>query len=357
MRDFRNGNSSGGGRGQRSGDPRSASSDGASPQRDAPQRPAWPTFRRAVGLLGRYKLSMAAYVGTIAVASLIGLGPPLLVRDVIDGALQESDTTRLDLLILAMLVLILAGALLGVLQSFLSNVVSQSLMFDLRRRLYAHISGMSMRWFTSNRTGDVQSRVSNDVGAIQSVMSDTFGSLVGNLITLFSTLALMLFLDWRLALFSIVFVPLLLFPARRVGNIQRNLQRQTQEQMASMTAHMQETLSVDGALLVKTFGRQQDEANRFDDTASRVRSLSVRRAMTGRGFWMVLGLFSSVGPAVVYWYGGHRVIGGEASLGTVVALAALLPRLFGPASSLLNLNVNVLSSLALFERIFDYLDL
>jgi ATP-binding cassette subfamily B protein len=120
---------------------------------------------------------------------------------------------------------------------------------------------------------------------------------------------------------------------------------------------MQETLSVDGALLVKTFGRQPEEMTRFNETAQEVRGLSVRRAMTGRGFWMVLGLFGSIGPAVVYWYGGHRVIGGEASLGTVVALAALLPRLFQPASSLLNLNVNVLSSLALFERIFDYLDL
>lgn len=325
--------------------------------REAPQRPAWPTFRRAVGLLGAYKLPMLGYISIIVVTSVIGLAPPLIVREIIDDALPNSDGGRLNTLLLVMLVLILAGALLSVFQTFLSNIVSQNLMFDLRRRLYDHISGMSMRWFTSNRTGDAQSRISNDVGGIQSVMSDTFGSLVGNLITLFSTLALMLFLDWRLALFSIAFVPLLLYPARRVGNIQRTLQRQTQEQMANMNSHMQETLSVDGALLVKTFGRRSDEASRFDDTADRVRSLNVRRAMTGRGFWLVLGLFSSIGPAVVYWYGGHRVIGGEASLGTVVALAALLPRLFQPASSLLNLNVNVLSSLALFERIFDFLDL
>ncbi len=322
-----------------------------------PQRPAWPTFKRAIALLGDYKLAMAAYLSTITITALIALAPPLIIRKVIDDALPQGDTQELDLLLLVMLVAILVRALLGVVQTFLSNVVSQNLMFDLRRKLYLHISGMSMRWFTSHRTGDVQSRVSNDVGGIQSVMSDTFGSLVSNLITLVSTLALMLFLDWRLAIFSIAFIPLLLFPARRIGNIQRNLQRQTQEQMASMSSHMQETLSVDGALLVKTFGRQSDEAKRFNQTADEVKVLNVRRAMTGRGFWMLLGLFGSVGPAVVYWYGGHRIIGGEASLGTVVALAALLPQLFQPASSLLNLNVNVLSSLALFERIFDYLDL
>src|SRR5687768_11174497 len=158
---------------------------GSSPHREGssserPQRPAWPTFRRAIGLLGKYKVAMLGYVGTIAVTSVVGLGSPLIVREIIDGALQNGDGGHLNQLLLLMMVLILAGALLGVVQSFLSNVVSQNLMFDLRRRLYEHISGMSMRWFTSNRTGDVQSRVSSDVGGIQSVMSETFGSLVGN---------------------------------------------------------------------------------------------------------------------------------------------------------------------------------
>lgn len=326
--------------------------------RDArPQRPAWPTFKRAVGLVGQHRGALTAYLGAITIVSLVGLAPPLLIRRIIDSAIPGDDGGQVNLLVLAMLVFILAGALLGVLQSFLSNLVAQNVMFDLRRQLYSHISGMSMRWFTSNRAGEVLSRVSNDVGAIQNVMSETFGSLLGNLITLVSTLALMLFLDWRLAVFSVAFLPLFLLPARRVGNLQRSLQRQTQEHMATMNSHMQETLSVDGALLVKTFGRRADEEARFEDTAREVRNLTIRRAMIGRWFWMAIGLFGSIGPAVVYWYGGHRVIGEDASLGTVVALAALLPRLFGPISSLLNLNVNVLSSLALFERIFDYLDL
>ncbi len=343
-------------RGTTSPDERGSGRHGA--DRDArPQRPAWPTFRRAIGLLAEHKLTLTAYLTTITAVSLAGLAPPLLIRQIIDHAIPEGNGSRLTILVLAMLVFIMGGALLGVLQSFLSNTISQTMMFDLRQKLYVHLTGMSMRWFTSHRTGDAQSRISNDVGQIQSVVNDTFGNVVGNAITLISTMALMLVLDWRLALFSVAFLPLFVLPARKIGNIQRSLQRRTQEHMANLNAHMQETLSVDGALLVKTFGRQHDEATKFEGTARQIRNLSVRRAMVGRWFWMALSLFGALGPAIVYWYGGQRVIGGDASIGTVVALAALLPRLFGPISSLLNLNVNVLSSLALFERIFDYLDL
>ncbi|HWC28489.1 MAG TPA: ABC transporter ATP-binding protein, partial [Dehalococcoidia bacterium] len=224
-------------------------------------------------------------------------------------------------------------------------------------RLYRHLSGMSMRWFTANRTGETLSRVSNDVGAVQSVISETLGSVVGNILTLTSTFILMLALDWQLAIISILFIPVFLIPARRVGNLQRSLQRRAHEEIATMNAQMEETLSVSGSLLMKTFGRQPDEAEKFEQTAREIRDLSIRRAMVGRWFGMGMGLFATVGPALVYWYGGHRVIGNEVSVGTVVALAALLPRLFGPASSLLGMQVSILSSLALFERIFDYLDL
>jgi ATP-binding cassette subfamily B protein len=310
-----------------------------------------------VTLLWPHRAVLAAFLAAIAVSSLVGLAPPLIIRRIIDVAIPAEDGGELNLLILVMLVVILLGALNGVLQSFLSNSISQSVMFDLRRRLYRHLSGMSLSWFTANRTGDTVSRVTNDVGSIQGVISDTLGNVVGNVITLVSTFVLMLALDWRLALFSVIFVPLFIIPARKVGNMQRALSREAHEHMATMNSHMQETLSVSGALLMKTFGRQDDEAERFESTAAEVRNLSIRRAMIGRWFGMAMGLFASVGPAVVYWYGGHRVMGAEVSLGTVVALAGLLPRLFGPASSLIGVNVTVLSSLALFERIFDYLDL
>jgi ATP-binding cassette, subfamily B, bacterial len=322
-----------------------------------PQRPAWPTFKRALGLLWPHRLLLAGYLSAIAVGSLVGLGPPLIIREIIDEAIPDEDGSRLNLLILLMAAVILVGALNGVLQSFLGNTISQTVMYDLRDRLYTHLSRMSLRWFTANRSGETLSRINNDVGGIHSVISDTLGNVVGNVITLVSTFTLMLALDWRLAVFSLVVIPFFVIPARRVGNVQRALQMETQQQLANMNSQMQETLSVSGILLMKTFGRQADESNRFRGVADQVRGLNIRRAMVGRWFMMAMGLFGSIGPAVVYWYGGHEVMGGDTTLGTVVALAGLLPRLFGPVTSLLNVNVNVLSSLALFERIFDYLDL
>ncbi len=310
-----------------------------------------------MGLLWPHRLLLAGFLAAITVASLVGLVPPLLIRQIIDHSIPEDDGAELNQLIAVMAAVIVFGALNGVLQSWLSNSISQTVMFDLRDRLYRHLSSMSLRWFTANRTGETLSRINNDVGSIQGVISNTLGEVVGNVITLTSTLALMIALDWRLALFSMIFVPLFVIPARRVGNIQRALQNETQTELATMTSQMQETLSVSGILLMKTFGRQDDESERFRDVAGRVRSLNIRRAMVGRWFAMAMGLFGALAPAVVYWYGGHRVMGGEATLGTVVALAGFLPRLFGPTASLLNVNVQVLSSLALFERIFDYLDL
>jgi ATP-binding cassette, subfamily B, bacterial len=322
-----------------------------------PQRPVWPTLRRALVLLWPHRRLMAAYLLLVGVTSLVGLGPPLLIRRLIDQAIPAGDGALINLLVLGMVVLVLLGAGVGVLRSFISNLVGQSVVFDLRGRLYRHLSGMSLRWFTGTRTGETLTRVSSDVGGVQDVISNTLGAVVENLIIASSTMLLMLALDWRLALFSIAFLPFFILPSRRVGNVQRELTTEIQEQQAAMNAQMQETLSVSGALLVKTFGRQADEAAGFEQTARRIRDLSIRRAMVGRWFGMSMGLFGSITPAVVYWYGGHQVIGGDASLGTVVAFAALVGRIFGPVSSLLGVNVTVLSSLALFERIFDYLDL
>ncbi len=322
-----------------------------------PERPAWPTFRRAVLLLSPHKVLLSGFLAAIALASLVGLVPPLLIRQIIDSAIPNDDGGELNRLAGVMAALIVLGAFNTVLQSWLSNSISQTVMLDLRTRLFRHLSSLSLGWFTANRSGDTLSRVNNDVGSLQFVVSTTLGEVIGNLITLISTFALMLVLDWQLAMFSVVLIPIFVIPARRVGNLQRSLQGQTQTAMAAMTSQMQETLSISGVLLMKTFGRGEDESRRFEDVAAQVRSLSIRRVMAGRWFAMAMGMFGALAPALVFWYGGHRVLSGDVSLGTVVALAALLPRIFGPAAALLNVHVSVLSSLALFERIFDYLDL
>jgi len=326
-----------------------------------PQRPVWPTLRRAIALQRPHAALVLTLLAVIVGAALAGLGPPWLIQRIIDDALPKAGEAGrgglLNNLILVMIAVVAAGAVLGVAQSYLSTVIGQSIMFDLRSRLFSHLTRMSLRWFTANRTGEVLSRVSNDVGAVQGVVSDTLTGIVGNFIIAGTTFGLMLFFDWRLALFSVAFLPFFLIPARRVGNRQRALMAESQEELARLNGQMQENLSVSGALLMKTFGRRAGEIERFDRTASQIRRLNVRRAMVGRTFMAVMGLFGSLAPAIVYWYGGHRLIGGEASLGTVVAMATLLGRMFGPVNQLLGVNITVLSSLALFERLFDYLDM
>ncbi|HXU24556.1 MAG TPA: ABC transporter ATP-binding protein [Tepidiformaceae bacterium] len=327
-----------------------------------PQRPAWPTLKRAL-LLHRPHLAMVTLLLVVVVGySVLGLAPALLIQRIIDKALPTArdvhgDSFLLNVLIVLMVIAVGMTSLIGVAQTYLSNLIGQDVMYDLRRDLYRHLTGMSLRWFTANKTGEVLSRVSNDVGAVQSVVSDTIVGMCGNLITAGSTFTLMLFLDWRLALFSVAFLPIFIIPARRVGNVQRALVNESQEQLAVLNGQMQETLSVSGVLLVKTFGRQAGEIARFEDTARDIKVLNVRRAMVGRWFQMAMGVFASLAPAVVYWYGGREVIGGSASLGTVVASGTLLTRMFQPVTQLTNANITVLSSLALFERLFDYLDL
>ena len=332
-------------------------SHGTSRIKARPQRPVWPTMLRALALLWPHRFTVAMYLVTVIVTSTVGLGPPLLLRQIIDQALRRHDSYLLNELSLATVGLLLIGALIGVYRSYLSNLAGQDVVYDLRVKMYHHLTGMSLRWFTSNRTGEVLSRINNDVGSVQSVISDTLGAVMENAIIAGSTLLLMLALDWRLTIFSLVFIPLFMLPARRVGKIQRGIVGEIQSELATLSSQMQETLSVSGALLVKTFGRQRDELQKFKLTSERIRSLNIRRAMVGRWFGMTTGLFSVIAPAVVYWYGGRQIIGGHASLGTVVAFATLVGRLFSPIASLLSVHVTVLSSLALFERIFDYLDL
>jgi ATP-binding cassette, subfamily B, bacterial len=322
-----------------------------------PTRPVWPTLRRVLGLLWAHRLLMAANLVTILVTSIIGLGPPLLIRRIIDGAIPDNDTAQLTLLALAMGGIVVVGALAGVLRAYLSNLGGQSVMLDLRTRLFRHLMGMSMRFFTGTRSGETVTRINNDVGDVQGAVSDIMGSVLENVLIAGSTLVLMLALDWRLALLSVAFLPVFLVPAYRVGQVQRVLAGRIQQQTSMMNAQVAETLSVSGALLVKAFGRQQQELATFERTVREIRVLNIRRALIGRGVGMTMGAFGAITPAVVYWYGGRQVMGNAASLGTVVAFAALLGRLFGPISALLTVNVSVLGSMALFERIFDYLDL
>jgi ATP-binding cassette subfamily B protein len=293
----------------------------------------------------------------ITVTSLLGLIPPLLYRDLIDNVLPAGNVARLNLLALAMVGIPLISGLIGVGQRYLSARMGEGIIFDLRQEMYAHVQSMSLRFFTHTKSGEIISRFTNDVVGAQSAVTGTLPNITTNVITLVSTLVVMISIEWRLALLSVVVLPLFLLPARRVGRILRRIRRQAMEYNADMSSIITETLGINGVLLVKTFGRQRQEVERFRETNSGVRDIGVRRALVGRWFFLGLGIASAIGTALIYWAGGHLVLSGAITVGTIVAFAAYLVRLYGPISALSNVQVEFATSMVSFERVFEYLDL
>jgi ATP-binding cassette subfamily B protein len=293
----------------------------------------------------------------ILLISLIGLIPPLLIRDFIDRALPQKDVTRLNWLALGMIAVPLTNGLLGVGQRFLGARIGEQLIADLRQALYAHMQRMSLRFFTHTKTGELMSRLNNDVVDSQRAVTGTFIDIITNLVTLATTLSIMFSLEWRLTLLSVVIFPLFVLPARRVGRVLRQIVREGLDKNAAMNALMSETLNVSGALLTKLFGRQPDEVAKFTQRSNDVADIGIRRALVGRWFFLILGLVSAGGTALVFWVGGHLVISGAFTVGTIVAFTSYLAQLYGPMASLSNTRVDFAQSLVSFERVFEVLDL
>jgi len=296
-------------------------------------------------------------LGLLAIISFVELVPPLLYRDLIDNVLPQRDFRRLNWLALAMIGIPLVSGLLGVGQRYLSARVGEGIIFDLRQQMYAHLARMPLRFFTHTKSGEIMSRFNNDVVGAQSAVTGTLPNILSSGITLISTLVVMVSIEWRLAVLSIIVLPLFLLPARRVGRLLRNIRRQAMEHNANMSNIVGETLGINGALLVKTFGRQRSEVDRFRGANRQVRDIGVRQALIGRWFFLGLGIASAVGTALIYWAGGHLVLDGSITIGTIVAFAAYLARLYGPISSLTNVQVEFVTSMVSFERVFEYTDL
>ena len=301
--------------------------------------------------------SMSLVLVTIVIISLLGLIPPLLIRDLIDNALPNGDYARLNQLALAMIAIPIVSGLVSVAQRYFSARMGEGIIFDLRQELYTHLQRMSLRFFTHTRSGEIISRFSNDVVGAQNAVTGMLPSVVTSIVTLATTLAVMISIEWRLTLLAVAVLPLFLLPARRVGRTLRRLRRASMEYNADMSSIISETLGINGALLVKTFGRQRQEVDRFRESNRQVRDVGVRSAMVGRWFFMALGAATAVGTALIYWAGGYMVLGGAITVGTIVAFAAYLARLYGPISALSNVQVQFATSMVSFERVFEYLDL
>lgn len=325
-----------------------------------------PSFRTAVrrGDYARILLYFSPYktqgilmlMSTIFM-SILGLIPAILVRNLIDIAIPNSDYNLLSILAFAMVFTALAAGFLSVGQSYLNSLVGQGVMFDLRNEMYTHLQKMSLKFYSKTRTGEIMSRINDDVGGIQNVVTGTLVTILTDLIVVISTLVLIAILDWRLTIVGAALLPLFIWPSKKAGKLRREIRTTVQTKRAERSVYMQETLNISGFLLVRSFAKEHFEAFRFSRISEELTGLNIRLAMVGRWFFMLLGLYGAIGPAIVYWYGGRLIIQEELSIGTLVAFTVLLTRLFGPASSLASVHVDLTTSLALFERIFAYLDL
>ncbi|HJZ61729.1 MAG TPA: ABC transporter ATP-binding protein [Miltoncostaeaceae bacterium] len=322
-----------------------------------PDKPHGPVdLRRIARLFTPAKWRLLATLGLIGISGVLGIITPFLLRGVLDTALPEHDTQLLTALVLGMIAIAVLTGVLGVWQTWLSNLVGQRVMHDLRSSVYRHLQRLSLAFFTRTRTGEVQSRIANDIGGIQAVVTSTATSIVSNVTTVVAAVVAMFLLDWRLAVFALALLPVFVLLTRRIGNQRRRITTQRQRTMADMSTLVEESLSVSGIMLGKTMGRSGELADSFVGESERLADLEVRQRMAGRWVMAMIQMTFAIMPALVYWFAGTSIIG-DISIGTVVAFTTLQTRIFFPMSSLLSVGLDIQSSLALFERIFEYLDL
>jgi ATP-binding cassette subfamily B protein len=315
------------------------------------------TLKRVLSYASSYKVEMAVVLITIVVISILTVVPPLLMKGLIDTAIPDKNLTLVTVLGLGMVAVPLINGIVGVVQRRATAGMGEGVIFDLRRELYDHLQGMSLGFFTNTKTGELMSRLNNDVVGAQQAVTGTFVSLVANILGATTVLVVMLGLEWRLTLLAVAMLPLFIFLARRVGKLLGEVARSQMDASAALNAHMQETLSVSGSMLVKLFGRNDDERGRFSSNAGTVRDLGIRRAMIGRWFFVGIGIVSALGTAAVFWVGSVMVINDIITVGTIVALSAYLSQLYGLLSGLSNARVEFETALVSFERVFEVIDL
>jgi ATP-binding cassette subfamily B protein len=329
--------------------------------RDHPDtRPAPPgQLRRITRLFRPHRRTLGSVLALIALSAGLGIVSPFLLRGVLDTAIPQNDTALLTALVLGMIAISIATGVLGVAQTYLSNIVGQRVMHDLRAAVYRHLQRLSLAFFTRTRTGEVQSRIANDIGGVQNVVTTTATSIVSNVTTVLAVVIAMIVLDWRLAAFSLVLLPFFVALTRRVGNERKRITTQKQGRLADMSSLVEESLSVSGILLGKTMGRSDELADRFTAESRELADLEVRSRMAGRWRMASVQMSFAVMPALAYWFAGQSLASGSdaISIGTLVAFTQLQTRVFFPIQSLLSVGIDMQTSLALFQRIFEYLDL
>jgi ATP-binding cassette subfamily B protein len=333
-----------------------AAPDGA-PNRQPPVRIERARLKRVAGYFAPYWRPWLLIFACIAATSALGVLPPLAVRGILDHAVPDRNLRLLYLLVGAIIGLNILIGLIGVLQNYVNARVGEGIIFDLRNALFRHLQMMSLGFYTTTRAGEIVSRINNDVAAVQGVATATIIAIASNLLTVVATVAVIFAMNWRLALLAILIVPGLYLPTRVVGRFRHRLAQQTQETQADLLAFLQERLNIGGMLLTKLFGQARADANVFTGHSRRVMELNIRQALAGRWLFMCLSVFSVTGPAMIYAYGGYQAIHQQLTVGTIIAFVAYLTNLYRPLANLANVYVDVQAALAVFDRIFQFLDL
>ncbi len=326
---------------------------------DDDQKPhvTWALLKRVLAYARPYTSGIAILLLFILVTTGLGLLTPLIFRDLIDHALPDGDANRLNILALGLVLIPIISGLIRVVQRKINANIGEGVIYDLRVALYTHLQRMSLRFFTNTKTGELMSRLNNDVVGAQTAISSTIVDIITNIVTVIATLAVMLTLEWRLTIIGVAVLPLFILAAGRLGMKLRDIAREQMDHNARMNAMMNETLNISGALLVKLFGRRDTEVNRFSERAAKVRDTGIKQAVAGSQFFMLISLVGVIGTALVYWVGGHLVIEGAFSIGTIVAFGSYLSQLYGPMQSLTNAPVMFAQSMVSFERVFEVIDL
>jgi ATP-binding cassette subfamily B protein len=314
-------------------------------------------IRRVLRYAKPYRGKIALVLVAILIGALLNLATPLLFRQLIDVALPERDAALLNWLALGIVAVPILSGGVAVFQRWLTASIGEDVIYTLRSDLYAHLQKMSLRFFTNAKTGELMSRLNNDVVGAQSAINSTLVSIITNLIAVIATLSVMLALEWRLTLLGLIVVPLFVLPARSIGRRLREMIKRQSDLNAQMNAMVNETLNISGALLVKLFGRSVEEVERFKARAARVRDIGVQRAVTGSVMFVSLGLISAIGVALAYWIGGHLALEGVFSAGLIVAFGLYLTQIYAPLQALANAPVEFASSMVSFERVFEIIDL
>jgi ATP-binding cassette, subfamily B, bacterial len=320
-------------------------------------RVTWQLLRRVLAYARPYRMKIIFMLITILFTTGLGLLTPLILRELIDNTLPTGDAARLNLLAVGLVMIPIVSGGIRIIQRRLNASIGEGVIYDLRVALYDHIQKMSLRFFTHTKTGELMSRLNNDVIDAQRAISNTIVEIITNLLTVVATLAVMLALEWRLTILGVAVLPVFIFAARRIGGVLREIARSQMRYNAQMNAMMGETLNISGSLLVKLFGRRGMEVGRFEDRARQVRDTGIRRAVIGAQFFVIIGLVSAIGTALVYWVGGHLVLSGTFTIGTIVAFGAYLTQLYGPLQALTNAPVDFATSVVSFERVFEIIDL